>query len=109
MSQNAKVGKRLYENLVLTSGKAKRLSKFGNKSPYNKLFTKKELDNVVTNLPNAAPGPDMIFPQFVKALPEKWMNVLLEVINLAWDSGVFLSPWKHGQAVMIPKPNKDKS
>ena len=80
------------EEDALTSAKAKRLSKFRNKSPYNKLFTKKELDNVVANFPNRAPGPDMIFPQSVKALPKKWMNVLLEVINLAWDSGVFLSP-----------------
>ncbi|KAK2711053.1 hypothetical protein QYM36_012279 [Artemia franciscana] len=77
------------EEDALAAVKAKRLSKFGNKSLYNKLFIKKQLDNVVANLQNTATGPDMIFPQFVKALPEKWMNVLLEVINVAWDSGVY--------------------
>jgi len=60
-------------------------------------------------LPNTAPGADMVYPQLVKNLPQEWVEVLLEIINIAWKIGCFPKVWKAGLAVMIPKPGKDTS
>ena len=98
-----------HDEVARSTAKVRRLSKVGNDEPYNQPFTMKELENIVTSLPDTSPGTDMIHSRFVKAMPNKWMDALLEVMNLAWDSGVFPTIWKKGQAVMIPKPGKDMS
>lgn len=91
------------------TAKVKRMANQDLQSPYNQPFTNVEIDSVIRNLPITSPGEDMIYPQFVQALPKQWIMVLLSIINLAWNDGYFPSAWKRGQAIMIPKPGKDNS
>ena len=93
----------------LTFAKVIRLSKIENDMDYNRYFTVEELKNVIRKLPLTAPGLDMIYPQYVKHLSDKWIKTLLEIINKAWEDGKFPKIWKDGVVTMIPKQGKDNS
>ncbi|KAK2718723.1 hypothetical protein QYM36_005901 [Artemia franciscana] len=90
-----------------TIWKVKKVSQKKRMEDYNRPFTEREVNEVVKNLPNTTPGDDLIYPEFVKRLPEIWMKELLKIINIAWKSGYFPKIWKKGTAIMIPKPGKD--
>ncbi|KAK2706843.1 hypothetical protein QYM36_014771 [Artemia franciscana] len=90
-----------------TIWKFKKVSQKKKMEDYNRPFTEREVNEVVKNLPNTTPGDDLIYPEFVKRLPEIWMKELLKIINIAWKSGYFPKIWKKGTAIMIPKPGKD--
>ncbi|KAK2723536.1 hypothetical protein QYM36_002019 [Artemia franciscana] len=91
------------------AAKVKRLTNKDQQEPYNQPFSLVEIEDIIRYLPNTAPGADMVYPQLVKNLPQEWVEVLLEIINIAWKSGCFPKVWKAGLAVMIPKPGKDTS
>ncbi|KAK2724485.1 hypothetical protein QYM36_001103 [Artemia franciscana] len=90
-----------------TIWKVKKVSQKKRMEDYNRPFTEREVNEVVKNLPNTTPGDDLIYPEFVKRLPEIWMKELLKIINIAWKSGYFPKIWKKGTAIMKPKPGKD--
>ncbi|KAK2722564.1 hypothetical protein QYM36_002938 [Artemia franciscana] len=90
-----------------TIWKVKKVSQKKRMEDYNRPFTEREVNEVVKNLPNTTPGDDLIYPEFVKRLPEIWMKELLKIINIAWKSGYFPKIWKKGTVIMIPKPGKD--
>jgi hypothetical protein len=85
------------------------LSKIENDMDYNRYFTIEELKNVISKLPLPAPGLDMIYPQYVKNLSDKWIKTLLEIINKAWKDEKFPKILKDGVVTMIPKQCKDNS
>ncbi|KAK2701611.1 hypothetical protein QYM36_019748, partial [Artemia franciscana] len=89
--------------------KVKRFSKSHRSVAYNQPFLTQEIEKVINHLPLTAPGKDMIFPQFVKALPKNWVAALLNIINELWNEGQFPKIWKDGVVVLIPKVGKDKS
>ena len=92
-----------------TIAKAKRLSEKDNEEEYNKSFTIGELKRVLEKLPQTAPGNDGIYPQYVKQLDERWVSVLLDIMNTVWDKGCFPKIWKDGIVTMIPKQGKDST
>ncbi|KAK2713158.1 hypothetical protein QYM36_011747 [Artemia franciscana] len=72
--------------------KVKRFSKSHRSVAYNQPFLTQEIEKVINHLPLTAPGKDMIFPQFVKALPKNWVAALLNIINEfihAYNEGKF--------------------
>ena len=56
----------------LTFAKVMRLSKIENDIDYNRHFTVEEINKVIQKLPLTAPGLDMIYPQYIKHLSDKW-------------------------------------
>ena len=93
----------------LTFAKVIRLSKIENDIDCNRNFTVEEINKVIRKLPLTAPGLDMICPQYIKHLSDKWIKTLLEIINKAWEDGKFPKKWKDGVVTMIPKQGKDNS
>ncbi|KAK2714614.1 hypothetical protein QYM36_008989 [Artemia franciscana] len=77
-----------------TIWKVKKVSQKKRMEDYNRPFTEREVNEVVKNLPNTTPGDDLIYPEFVKRLPEIWMKELLKIINKAWKSEYFPKIWK---------------
>ncbi|KAK2701786.1 hypothetical protein QYM36_019573 [Artemia franciscana] len=94
---------------IEVKAKDKRFSKSHRSVAYNQPFLTQEIEKVINHLPLTAPGEDMIFPQFVKALPKNWVAALLNIINELWNEGQFPKIWKDGVVVLIPKVGKDKS
>ncbi|KAK2702303.1 hypothetical protein QYM36_019083, partial [Artemia franciscana] len=94
---------------IEVKAKVKRISKSHRSVAYNQPFLTQEIEKVINHLPLTAPGEDMIFPQFVKALPKNWVAALLNIINELWNEGQFPKIWKDGVVVLIPKVGKDKS
>ncbi|KAK2718617.1 hypothetical protein QYM36_005831 [Artemia franciscana] len=94
---------------IEVKAKVKRFSKSHRSEAYNQPFFTQEIEKVINHLPLTAPGEDMIFPQFVKALPKNWVAALLNIINELWNEGQFPKIWKDGVVVLIPKVGKDKS
>ena len=86
-----------------------RLSKVENVIDCNRHFTIEELKKVIRKLPLTAPGLDMIYPQHIKHLSDKWIKILLEIIDKAWEDRKFPKIWKDGIVNMIPKQGKDNS
>ncbi|KAK2726812.1 hypothetical protein QYM36_007604 [Artemia franciscana] len=94
---------------VEVKAKVKRFSKSYRSVAYNQPFLTQEIEKVINHLPLTALEEDMIFPQFVKALPKNWVAALLNIINELWNEGQFPKIWKDGVVVLIPKVGKDKS
>ena len=79
------------------------LSAKDNEEDYNKQFTYKELDLVISKLPYTSLGPDMIHAIFIKNLNQTWKKSLLDIINQALSVGIYPRLWEKGEAIMIPK------
>ncbi|KAK2710508.1 hypothetical protein QYM36_011888 [Artemia franciscana] len=94
---------------IEVKAKVKRFSKSQKPIAYNQPFLTQDIEKVINHLTLTAPGEDIIFPQFVKALPKDWVAALLNIINEFWNEGQFPKIWKDGVVVLIPKVGKDKS
>lgn len=58
---------------------------------------------------NSAPGPDGIFYQMLRNLPETAQEHLLKIINKFWIEGFFPDEWRKANVIALPKPGKDPS
>ena len=74
---------------------------------YNSVFTMPELTSALQSCGDTAPGPDEIHYQLLKHLPEKSLDILLQVYNNIWVTGVFPPAWRRALIVPIAKPGKD--
>ena len=84
------------------------LAKQYNHHAYNIPFKKGELDTVLNSLPNGkAAGVDEIPYEFLTHMDTKFVNSLLQIINLCWHNETFPSEWKHALILPFLKPNKD--
>ncbi|RUS68704.1 hypothetical protein EGW08_023534 [Elysia chlorotica] len=54
-------------------------------------------------------GPDGISYQFLTHLPDTCLEVLLNIFNSIWETGIIPPSWKEATIIPIPKPNKDTS
>ena len=45
--------------------------------------------------------------RMLKHLPEKSLEILLNVFNYIWTTGKFLEDWQYATIIPIPKPGKD--
>lgn len=73
----------------------------------NSPFSLEELQSVLAESRNSAPGPDNIPNSFVKNPPEPALQYLLRLFNVIWLSQTFLDQWREAYVIGIPKHHKD--
>lgn len=73
---------------------------------YNCTFGAHEMAVVISNLRGTSPGHDDIHNEFLKHLPDDYMDRLLLIINAVWDQGSIPMMWKQGIITLIPKKDK---
>lgn len=76
---------------------------------YNKTFSQRELQSILTQLKDKAPGPDGIFNSMITQLPETAKSFLLQLFNKFWKDSYYPEEWKLAYVIAIPKPGKDHS
>ncbi|GFN81534.1 RNA-directed DNA polymerase from mobile element jockey [Plakobranchus ocellatus] len=65
------------------------------------------LKNSVNKLNESAAGPDDVYYQFLRHLPESCLHILLKLFNNIWTTGDIPPTWREASVVPIPKPGKD--
>ena len=83
--------------------------KSNNDEDYNKPFSLSELLDSLDKCHDTAVGPDLIHYQLLKHLPKKSLDLLLEIYNQIWITGVFPDSWKEATIIPVPKPGKDST
>ena len=78
-------------------------------SDYNLPFSIEELKDAILKSNNSAPGQDDIHYQMLSHLPMSVLNILLDIFNSVWATGVFSRSWRKAVVIPIPKPGKDQS
>lgn len=76
---------------------------------YNEIFSLKELKDSLREARNTLPGIDGIPYQILRELPLSGMQVLLNILNFIWQTGLFPLSWRKAIIIPIPKPGKDQS
>ena len=67
-------------------------------------FTETELEEALHHLGKSkSPGWDGLSVEFYLAFWEDLKDVLLQMINMAWQEGCLPSSWKHGIVQLVPK------
>ena len=75
--------------------------------PFNSVITIEELNCAITNSKCSAPGPDLIYLQFIKNASENVIFSLLQIFNKIWISRTFPKNWKTALILPFLKPNKN--
>ncbi|GFO42869.1 galectin [Plakobranchus ocellatus] len=68
-----------------------------------------ELKNSVNKSNESAAGPDGVYYQFLRHLPESCLHTLLKLFNNIWTTGDIPPSWREALVVPIPKPGEDLS
>ncbi|GFN93821.1 Pol-like protein [Plakobranchus ocellatus] len=68
-----------------------------------------DLKNSIVKSNESAAGPDGVYYQFLKHLPESCLHTLLKLFNNIWTTGDIPPSWWEASVVPIPKPEKDPS
>ena len=76
---------------------------------YNDNISIDELESAINRTKNTSPGPDLIFYQMLKFLPDNAKAYLLKNFNKMFHDTVFPNQWKTATVVAFPKPGKDHS
>ena len=93
---------------VKTRAESKPLSfSSDNSEVYNLPLTVTELNDALHNVNESSPGPDNIHYQFLKQLPEKSLQLLLNIFNNIYNNGIFPPIWQQATVIPVPKPDKD--
>lgn len=74
---------------------------------YNKPFLMKELDIVLEEARNSAPGDDSIPYEMIRQLPKSYKELLLRLFNKIWLDGTYPDQWKRAIIVPLLKEGKD--
>ncbi|GFO11825.1 RNA-directed DNA polymerase from mobile element jockey [Plakobranchus ocellatus] len=80
-----------------------------NNEPYNNPLLMSELKNYIVKSNESAAGPDGVYYQFLRHLPESCLQTLLKLFNNIWTTGDIPPSWREASVVPIPKPGKDPS
>lgn len=56
---------------------------------------------------NTAESPDRICYEFIKHLPQEFLEYLLHIFIKIWINGEFPKTWKQTTIIQTPKPAKD--
>ena len=80
-----------------------------NTEVYNKPFRLRDLRRSILKAKPRAPGPDGIYNNLLKHLPEDTMKILKDILNDIWTKGDFPHQWRAATVIPIPKPNKDNA
>ena len=68
-----------------------------------------ELKTAIETSHNSAVGPDEVHYSFLKQIPQKSLELLLEIYNNIWTGKQFPKSWKQTTIIPIPKPGKNPS
>ena len=74
---------------------------------YNDPITRQELDAVLQDLKDSAPGPDEVHNKMLKNLPEEGKVFLLEFLNKVFQEGDFPDDWRLAHVIPLLKDGKD--
>ena len=61
------------------------------------------------NSKDGSPGPDGMYSQFLKHLPEASLELLVNIFNLIWTTDYFPSTWQQTVVIPIAKGKKDQA
>ena len=78
-----------------------------NSKAYNREFSMSELNFALQHASNTQPGPDQVYYNMLKPLPEVAQQHLLDIFNKIWIETFIPQKWK--DATIMPKPNTDHS
>ena len=78
-----------------------------NNEIYNNFFNLDELVETIQLSHDSAMGPDEIYYQMLKHLPDNILKILLNIFNYNWTTGKFSDDWQYATIIPIPKPGKD--
>jgi len=67
-----------------------------------------ELTDAISKSCDTAVGPDYVYYQMLKHLPDDALLTLLNILNI-WASGKLPTSWCTSTAIPVPKPGKDTS
>lgn len=71
-------------------------------------FSMHELKNTLASIKrNTAPGEDQIPYEILKHLPTSFLNRILTLYNMVWQTGAIPDTWKHSIVIPILKQGKD--
>lgn len=74
----------------------------------NMPFSRNELYTALSGCKSKSPGPDGIPFSFIQNLPAIGHDILLQIINIIWNKGIYPDQWHNAIIIPIPKPNKNK-
>ena len=81
---------------------------FGNQNAYyNKPFTVKDLNNILSKTNDTAPGEDGVTYQMIKNMPDHAKNYITDMYNKFFKDSYFPEKWKRAIIIPIPKPGKN--
>ena len=66
-----------------------------------------ELKTTISQMRNSSPGPDGVFYQMLKRVPDKVKEYVLKIMNKFWMESYFPDCWCEAVIVAFPKPGKD--
>ncbi|KAG5871268.1 hypothetical protein JTB14_024338 [Gonioctena quinquepunctata] len=78
-----------------------------NISEYNESFSMMELEHALDEAGSSSPGADNIVYDFVRQLPTTAKEVLLDIFNKIWSSGIYPQAWRQAIVIPILKSGKD--
>ena len=78
-----------------------------NTEVHNKPFRLRDPNHSILKPKPRAPGPDGIYNNILKHLPEDILKFLKETLNIIRIFGDFPPQWRAATVIPIPKPNKD--
>ena len=73
----------------------------------NDAFNMNEMNNVLKDLKNSAPGKDDIYAIMLKNLPQMALDIILDLYNDIWNFSCFPSQWYEVVQIPVLKPGKD--
>ncbi|GFN82574.1 RNA-directed DNA polymerase from mobile element jockey [Plakobranchus ocellatus] len=65
-----------------------------------------ELKNSIVKSNESAAGPDGVYYQFLRHLPESCLHTLLKLFNNIWTTGDIRPSWREASVVPIPTPGR---
>ena len=100
----------LTQNFTTTKAKPKKQKlnfNSDNTESYNGFFTLQELKEAIQTSHNTAVNPDKIHYEFLKQVPPKSLDYLLNTFNYTWKNSSIPESWKLATIISIPKPGKN--
>ncbi|KMQ90584.1 hypothetical protein RF55_9640 [Lasius niger] len=75
----------------------------------NEEFSREEMKRALEMIRrNSAPARDGIEYRMLKDLPDEMKNIMLEIFNEIWITGIILEEWRKYQVYFIDKVEKEK-
>ena len=74
---------------------------------YNKPFSVKDLNNILSKTNDTAPGEDGVTYQMIRNMPDHAKKYIIDMYNKFFNDSYFPEKWKRAVIIPIPKPGKN--